>query len=66
MAQHRGCTRYDLHGINPKTNEGTFPFKSRLAGVNGREVNFLGEFDAYPNVGFRWLATFAGFFKGKG
>jgi lipid II:glycine glycyltransferase (peptidoglycan interpeptide bridge formation enzyme) len=50
----RGCHWYNLNGINPVKNEGTYRFKSRLAGVHGREVDYLGQFDAYPNaaVGF--------------
>jgi FemAB family len=61
----QGCCWYDLNGINPATNEGTYHFKSRLAGIHGREVDFLGEFDAHPNVPFRLLVSFAGFLRAK-
>jgi len=41
-----GVVWYDLNGINPRTNPGTYKFKSDLAGANGREVQFLGRYDA--------------------
>lgn len=37
--------RYDLNGINPEANPGTYKFKSDLAGERGREVRFLGRFE---------------------
>jgi hypothetical protein len=45
-----GFTTYDLHGINPATNPGTYKFKADLCGSNGQDVHFLGQFDA--NAGF--------------
>jgi hypothetical protein len=42
----KGCSAYDLNGINPLTNPGTYKFKSDLCGCNGRDVYFLGRFDA--------------------
>ena len=42
----KGLGVYDLHGINPEGNPGTYHFKSGLAGKNGRDVRFLGRFDA--------------------
>ena len=45
----KGCKTYDLNGINPDTNPGTYRFKSGLAGKNARDVFFLGQFDAYNN-----------------
>jgi hypothetical protein len=46
----RGCEWYDLNGINPTENEGTYRFKSRLAGRYGQEINFLGQYDCYRNT----------------
>jgi hypothetical protein len=63
--KHRGCSSYDLNGINRATNEGTYRFKTRLAGAHGREVNLLGAFDATPNLLFRWLVSFAGALRVK-
>lgn len=40
---------YDLHGINPTENPGSYSFKTGLSGKNGREVEFLGLFDSYRN-----------------
>jgi lipid II:glycine glycyltransferase (peptidoglycan interpeptide bridge formation enzyme) len=37
---------YDLHGINPEANPGTYKFKRDLAGEKGREVRFLGRFES--------------------
>jgi hypothetical protein len=63
--KHGGCTRYDLHGINPKTNERTFPFKSRLAGVNGREVNFPEGVRRLSERGVSLVRYLRKIFKGK-
>ena len=41
-----GVSTYDLHGINPVTNPGTYRFKADLCGNNGREVYFLGRFES--------------------
>jgi hypothetical protein len=45
--KERGCTQYDLNGADPKSNPGTYHFKRGLAGRNGREVSFLGHFQAF-------------------
>jgi hypothetical protein len=37
---------YDLNGINPETNPGTFKFKEGLCGRNGKDVFFLGQWEA--------------------
>ena len=42
-----GLTSYDLNGINPSANPGTYTFKSELAGANGQEVEFLGRYEAH-------------------
>jgi lipid II:glycine glycyltransferase (peptidoglycan interpeptide bridge formation enzyme) len=41
-----GCTVYNLNGINPAANPGTYKFKVDLAGKNGRDVRYLGRFDS--------------------
>jgi hypothetical protein len=46
LLKERGVSHYDLHGINPESNPGTYRFKKRLAGKTGREVKFLGQFQA--------------------
>jgi lipid II:glycine glycyltransferase (peptidoglycan interpeptide bridge formation enzyme) len=40
---------YNLNGINPTVNPGTYKFKNDLAGTCGRDVFYVGRFDAYPN-----------------
>ena len=41
-----GLSVYDLNGINPAKNPGTYKFKDDLAGKNGKDVYFLGRFDS--------------------
>jgi lipid II:glycine glycyltransferase (peptidoglycan interpeptide bridge formation enzyme) len=45
-----GITTYDLHGINPVTNPGTYKFKADLCGSNGEDAHFLGQFDTHTNL----------------
>ena len=47
--KNSGCTKYDLHGINPEKNPGNYVFKSGLCGNNGKDVYFLGVFEACHN-----------------
>ncbi len=42
-------SQYDLNGINPEANPGTYKFKSDLAGEKGKEVRFLGRFESCEN-----------------
>jgi lipid II:glycine glycyltransferase (peptidoglycan interpeptide bridge formation enzyme) len=48
--KEKKCSYYDLHGINPVINPGTYNFKAGLCGRNGKDVLFLGQFDAYQNI----------------
>ncbi len=41
-----GSTVYNLNGINPETNPGTYRFKAGLAGKDPVEVSYLGQFDS--------------------
>jgi lipid II:glycine glycyltransferase (peptidoglycan interpeptide bridge formation enzyme) len=41
-----GITVYDLNGINPDRNPGTYKFKSDFGGDNCRDVSFLGRYDS--------------------
>jgi len=38
---------YNLNGINPEKNPGTYKFKSDLAGKHGRDVFYAGRFEAH-------------------
>lgn len=42
--------QYDLNGINPQANPGTYKFKSDLVGEKGREVRLLGCFESCESV----------------
>ena len=50
-----GVKIYDLHGIDPIANPGTYKFKSDLCGSNGTDVTFMGRFDSYPSAVIRHL-----------
>lgn len=43
-----GFSTYDLDGIDPIRNPGTYNFKRGLSGKNGRDVSLLGRFDSHP------------------
>jgi len=47
LLKDKGVREYDLHGINPELNPGTYHFKKGLAGKNGREVTFVGQLQAF-------------------
>lgn len=42
--KENGFLYFDLNGINPETNPGTYHFKRGLAGKKGMDVEFLGKF----------------------
>jgi len=42
----QGANSYNLHGINPVTNPGTYHFKAGLCGKNGRDVHYVGAHEA--------------------
>jgi lipid II:glycine glycyltransferase (peptidoglycan interpeptide bridge formation enzyme) len=54
-----GIAVYDLNGINPAKNPGTYKFKADLAGVNATDAYFMGRFDAHAGA-FGKLCTSAG------
>lgn len=45
-----GCHFYDLSGIDPVSNPGTYSYKRDLCGRNGREMEFIPQFGVYPNA----------------
>ena len=47
--KEKGLRYYDLNGINPETNPGTYHFKRGLAGKNGIDAEFLGKFQVVDN-----------------
>jgi hypothetical protein len=48
--KERGFLRYDLNGINPRKNAGTYHFKRGLAGSMGRDVELTGKFQVADNA----------------
>jgi lipid II:glycine glycyltransferase (peptidoglycan interpeptide bridge formation enzyme) len=45
--KNNGCRRYNLNGINPIVNPGSYHFKAGLSGKNGKDVYYLGRFDCF-------------------
>jgi lipid II:glycine glycyltransferase (peptidoglycan interpeptide bridge formation enzyme) len=48
--KEKNAVCYNLNGIDPARNPGTYRFKKELAGSFGRDVCFLGKFDAGAGV----------------
>jgi lipid II:glycine glycyltransferase (peptidoglycan interpeptide bridge formation enzyme) len=65
--KERHCSFYNLNGINPAGNPGTYKFKHDLAGKHGRDVCFLGRFDAHNGpVGYtcvKWAEALQGAYR---
>jgi hypothetical protein len=57
--KNKGCITYNLYGVNPAKNPGTFVFKEGLAGKKGRVLNYLGRYDCYPTAWDKGLARVA-------
>jgi lipid II:glycine glycyltransferase (peptidoglycan interpeptide bridge formation enzyme) len=47
--KEKNASCYDLNGINPVKNPGTYKFKEGLCGKNGKDVYFLGKYDVCEN-----------------
>lgn len=61
--KQEGISTYDLNGINPDKNPGTFKFKNDLAGSNGKDVRFLGRFESHEFGTSYLLVRFAEAFR---
>ena len=46
----QGVSIYNLNGINPVANPGTYKFKNDLAGKNARDVFYCGRFEAHSGA----------------
>lgn len=57
-----GAVWYDLNGINPEANPGTYRFKAGIAGKSGRDVFFLGPFESSVSIPGRMLSTLVNVF----
>jgi hypothetical protein len=47
--KQQGAALYNLNGINPDKNPGTYKFKNDLAGKHGRDVYYVGRLDSHPS-----------------
>jgi len=71
--KEQGCKAYDMDGINPVTNPGTYQYKAGLCGKNGRDVCFLGQFEtcdreftgAFVRTGERVLRSYRSARQGR-
>jgi hypothetical protein len=54
QSKENGVATFNLNGINPITNPGTYRFKADLAGKNGKDLHYLGRFDSHDRVISRW------------
>lgn len=45
--KNSGCRFYNLNGINPEKNPGSYHFKAGAAGKNAKDVSYLGRFDSH-------------------
>lgn len=48
--KNNGCRSYNLNGINPRKNPGSYHFKTGLSGKSGKDVQYLGRFDCYSGA----------------
>jgi lipid II:glycine glycyltransferase (peptidoglycan interpeptide bridge formation enzyme) len=57
--KNSGCRSYNLNGINPDANPGSYHFKAGVAGKTGKDAYYLGRFDCCSGALNRWLARSA-------
>jgi hypothetical protein len=50
-----GFQNYDLNGINPDVNPGTYKFKLGVAGKKGKDVRFLGRYQVSDDRLSAWI-----------
>jgi len=48
--KNNGCRYYNLNGINPQKNPGSYHFKAGISGKSGKDVHYLGRFDCYSGA----------------
>ena len=48
--KNNACRYYNLNGINPLTNPGSYQFKTGISGKSGKDVHYLGRFDCYSGA----------------
>jgi len=57
--KNSGCRYYNLNGINPLTNPGSYHFKAGISGKSGKDIHYLGRFDCYSGAIHAALAHIA-------
>ena len=61
--KEKGAAWYNLNGIDPITNPGTYHFKTGMCGKNGKDVKYLGSYDAFNGVLMQNAFRFADFVR---
>jgi lipid II:glycine glycyltransferase (peptidoglycan interpeptide bridge formation enzyme) len=62
----RGIRLYDLHGINPELNPGTYHFKKGLAPRTAKEVTFSGQVQSFePSIRNRSLLLLERWYRAR-
>ena len=56
--KNKDCKYYNLNGINPEKNPGSYHFKAGLAGKSGQELRYLGRYDCYAGLEQRVVVRF--------
>jgi len=46
----QGCRWYDLAGISPESNPGTYKYRRGLCGRNGADVHYIGTYESFPTA----------------
>jgi lipid II:glycine glycyltransferase (peptidoglycan interpeptide bridge formation enzyme) len=57
--KEQGAASYNLHGINPVANPGTYHFKAGLCGRNGVDQHYLGTYECAGAAGSQALVGMA-------
>jgi peptidoglycan pentaglycine glycine transferase (the first glycine) len=60
--KHNRSVWYDLNGINPEKNPGTYRFKAGIAGKHAQDVFFLGPFESYCSLKGRLISNFGNYY----
>ena len=61
--KENGATSYNLNGINPIANPGTYHFKSGMCGKNGKDLKHIGLYDTWNGVMICKAFKFADFIR---
>jgi lipid II:glycine glycyltransferase (peptidoglycan interpeptide bridge formation enzyme) len=58
-AKENHCSLYNVNGINPETNPGTYQFKKRLCKKYGKDQYYIGQFQTQKNAFYSHIVEYA-------